>query len=73
MLQFRFVELSGQSCDLSTGQGERASVEHLVVVVHLHDIFGLSNKMYKKTNVSSCSFRSTLGEERLQTLVSIAG
>ena len=48
MLQFRCVELSGQSCDLLMGQGERASVEHLVVVVHLHDIVGLSNKMKKK-------------------------
>jgi hypothetical protein len=46
MLQFQRVVLSEQSCDLSTGQGERASVEHRVAAGHLQDAVGLSSKMW---------------------------
>jgi hypothetical protein len=50
MLQFHCVELSGQSCDSSMDQGERASVEHLVVAVHLQDTVGPGNKRRENSN-----------------------
>jgi len=66
--------LSEQSFDSSMGQAERASVEPPVVVVHLEDIVGLGNKMWREiTNVSSCLFHLKFGEEQLQTPVSIVG
>ena len=45
MLQFHCVVLSEQSCDSSTGQGERASVELPIAAGHLQDTVGLSNEM----------------------------
>jgi hypothetical protein len=50
MLRFLYAVLSERNFDLSTGQGERASVEHPIAVVHLQDIVGLSNKMLKGNN-----------------------
>jgi hypothetical protein len=44
MLQFLYVVPSEQSFDLSTGQGERASVEPPIAVVHLQDNVDLGNK-----------------------------
>ena len=50
------------------GQGQRASVERLVAAGHLQHTVGLGNEGWERTtNVSSCLFRLTLGEERLQT------
>jgi hypothetical protein len=43
--QSRYVVLSERSCDSSTGQGERASVELPVGAGHLQDAIGLSNEM----------------------------
>jgi len=64
MLQFLYVVLSERSFDSSTGQGERASVEPPIGVVHLQDIVGLGNEMLRgKTNVSTCLFRLTPVEE----------
>jgi hypothetical protein len=45
MLQFHCVLLSKQRCDLSTGQGEKASVELPIAAGHLQDTVGLSDKM----------------------------
>jgi hypothetical protein len=45
MLQFLYVVLSEQGFDSSTGQGERASVEPPIAIVHLQDIVGLGNEM----------------------------
>ena len=71
MLQFQYVALSGRNFGSSTGQGGRASVEHPIAAGHLQDTLSLSNERWgKTTNVSSYSFRLTLGEERLQTQVS---
>jgi hypothetical protein len=65
------VVLSEQSYDSSTGQGERASVERPFVAGHLQDTSVSATKGGgKATNVSSCSFRLTLGEERLRPRVS---
>jgi hypothetical protein len=50
MSRFLYVVLSEQSFDLSTGQGERASVEPPIAVVHLQDIVGLTNKMSRGNN-----------------------
>ena len=50
MLQFHCVELFGQSCDSLMDQGERASVEHPVVAVHLQDTIGPGNKRRKNNN-----------------------
>ena len=44
MLQFQCVVPSEQNCDLSTGQGERASFQHPVAVGHLKNTVGLGNK-----------------------------
>jgi hypothetical protein len=40
MQQFHYVVLSERSFDSSTGQGEKASVEPPIAVVHLHDTVG---------------------------------
>ena len=45
MQQFHCVVLSKQSLDLSTGQGERASVELHIAAGHLRDTVGLSSKV----------------------------
>ena len=50
MLQFHYVVLSERSCDSSTGQGERASVERPVAAGHLQDTVGLSNERWEKNN-----------------------
>ena len=50
MLQFRCVVLSEQSCDSSTGQGERASVERPVAAGHLQNTVSLSNERLEKYN-----------------------
>jgi len=42
--------LSERSFDLSTGQGERASVEPPIAVVHLQDIVGLGDEMSRGNN-----------------------
>jgi hypothetical protein len=44
MLRFHCVELSEQNCDSSTGQEERASIEHCTAAGHLRDTVGLSNE-----------------------------
>src|SRR6266436_747092 len=55
MQRFLCVVLSERSSDSSMGQAERANVEPLIAVVHLQDIVGLGNKMWREiTNVSSC-------------------
>jgi hypothetical protein len=52
------------------GQGERASVGRHIAAGHLQDIIGLSNECgWEITNVSSCSYRLALDEERLRTQV----
>ncbi len=74
MQRFHYAVPLKQSFDSSMGQVERASVEPPVVVVHLEDIVGLGNKMWREiTNVSSCLFHLTFGEEQLQTPVSMVG
>jgi hypothetical protein len=40
-----YVVLSERSSDSSMGQGERASVEPPIAVVHLQDTVGLGNEM----------------------------
>jgi len=45
MLRFLYVVLSEQSFDSSTGQGEKASVEHPIAFDHLKNIVGLGNDM----------------------------
>jgi hypothetical protein len=45
MQQFLYDVLSERSYDSSTGQGERASVEHPIVVGHLHDIVELGTEI----------------------------
>jgi hypothetical protein len=54
MLRFLYVVLSKRSTDLSTGQGETASVQRPVVAGHLQNTVGLSNER---------------GEEKQQTFV----
>jgi hypothetical protein len=73
MLRSHYVVLSEQSCDSSTGQGERANVERPVAAGHLRDTVGLSNERWEKTvtNVSFCLFRLTPDEERLRAQVSV--
>jgi hypothetical protein len=50
MLRFLYVVLSERSFDSSTGQGERASVEPPIAVVHLQDLVGLSKEMLRGNN-----------------------
>jgi hypothetical protein len=45
MLRFPCVEPSERSCDSSTGQGERASVERPVLAGHLQNAVGLGRKV----------------------------
>ena len=55
ILQSHYVELSEQSFDSSTGQGERASVELPIAAGHLQVAVGLGNEMlecHEMTNVS---------------------
>ena len=67
MLRFLYGVLSERSSDSTTGQGERASVEPPIAVVHLKNMVELGNKTLKgTTNVLSCLFRLTLGEEQLR-------
>ena len=52
-LQFRCVELPERTCDLLTGQGERASIERCrtrIAVGHLQDTVGLTNERLGKGN-----------------------
>ena len=72
-LQFLYVVPSERSLDSSTGQAERASVEHPIAIVHLQDNIDLGNKSSgRKTNVSSCLFRLMFDEEQLRPQVSTA-
>ncbi len=72
MQRFLYVVLSEQCSDSSMGQAERANVEPPIAVVHLVDIVGLGNRMWWEiTNVSSCLFHLTFGEEQLQSPVSM--
>ena len=48
MLQSHCIVLSEQSCDLSMGQGERASVERPVAAGHLHNTVGFENEKWGK-------------------------
>jgi hypothetical protein len=50
MMRFLYVVLSERSFDSTTGQGERASVEPPIAVVHLQDIIALGNEMLKGNN-----------------------
>jgi hypothetical protein len=70
MPRFHYVVLSKQRCDSSTGQGERASVEHLFAAGHLQDTVSLGKRWEETTNGSSCLFYLTLAEERLRSQVS---
>jgi hypothetical protein len=45
MLQFRYVVPSEKRCDLSTGQGEKASAGCPIAAGHLQDTVGLGNEM----------------------------
>jgi hypothetical protein len=64
--------LSKQSFDSPTDQGETASVERPFAADHLQNTVGLDNERGGKetTNVSFCSFRLMLGEERQRPQVS---
>ena len=70
MLPSLYVEPSEQSCDLSTGRAERATVERRIAAGHLQDT-GLSDerRVKTKTNVSSYSFHLALREARLRTRI----
>ncbi len=50
MLRFLYVVPSEQSSDLSTGQGERASVEPPIAVVHLQDVVGPDSELQRVNN-----------------------
>jgi hypothetical protein len=50
MQRFLYAVLSERSFDSSTDQGERASVEPPIAVVHLQDIVGLGNETLKGNN-----------------------
>ena len=71
-LQIHYVVLPKQRCGSSTGQGERASLEHPVVVGHLQDNVSLGKEIdgEKTTHVSSYSIRLIYDELRLRTHVS---
>src|SRR6266699_6572942 len=72
MLQFHHVVLPKQSCGLSMGQVETASLLRPFVAGHLQAVVSLGNEDGQKTiYVSSCLFQSTLGEERLRPQVSV--
>ena len=72
MPQFRRVVLPERSCDSLTGPGETTSEERPVAAGPLQTIPSVSPTKGREntTNVSSCSYRLRLGEERLQTQVS---
>ncbi len=54
------------------GQGGRATVEHPFAAGHLQDTISHGDEVWRKiTNVSSCLFHLTFGEEQLQTPVSM--
>ena len=44
MLQFQIVVLQKRSCDSSTGQGGRASVERPIGAGHLQDTLNVGNE-----------------------------
>jgi hypothetical protein len=48
MPRFHYVVLSKQGCDSSTGQGEKASIEHPFAAGHLQDTVSLGNEGRKK-------------------------
>ena len=50
---------SKQSCDLSTGQGERASVELPIAAGHLQDTVGLGNEINEISGDNERFARST--------------
>ena len=61
MLTFHCVVLSERSCDSSTGQGKRASIELPSAADHLQDNVGPRNKMQedderfaKSTSLAVC-------------------
>jgi hypothetical protein len=70
MLRILYVVLSKRSSDSLTDQGETASVERPFAAGHLQNTVGLGNKRGGETNISSCSFRLMLGEERQHPQVS---
>ena len=71
MLQFLYVLSSKRSYDSSTDQGEIANVERHSAAGHLQNAVGLGDKRWGgTTNVSFCSFRLMLGEERERPHVS---
>ena len=65
MLRFLDVVLSERSFDLSTGQEERASVEHPVAVGHLQDTvsLGLSTTRCRGKTTNVLSSRLRIGDE----------
>ena len=67
MLPFLHDVCSKQSRGSSTGPEVRATVGRLVATEHLKCAVGSGNEIWSKetTNVSSCSFRLPIGEERL--------
>jgi hypothetical protein len=65
MLRFLYVVHPKRSYGSSTDQGETTSVERPFAAGHLQNTMGLGNEKVRGiTNVSSCSFRLMLGEER---------
>ncbi len=68
MMRFHYVVPSKRSCGSSTGQGGRANAEPPFAAGHLQDTIGHGDEVWRKvTNVSSCLFHLTFGEEQLQT------
>ncbi len=54
------------------GQGGRATAERPFAAGHLQDTISHGDEVWKKiTNVSSCLFHLTFGEEQLRTPVSM--
>jgi hypothetical protein len=69
MLRFLYVVHSKRSFDSSMDQGETASVERLFAAGHLQNTVGLGNERGRETtNVSSCSFRLTLGNKSVRVI-----
>jgi hypothetical protein len=67
MLPFLHGVRSKQSHGSSTGPEGTANVARPFVIEHLKCAVGFGNEMWSKgtTNVSSCSSRLPIGEERL--------
>jgi hypothetical protein len=71
MLQFLYVAPSKQNFDSSTDQGETASVECPFAAGRLQiTVSATKGEEREETNVSSCSSRLKLGEERERPQVS---